>query len=82
MITINPLWTHDLRSHTEKKIDYNNLDSKIWHSIFIWLQQPVFGCDSKFLVVLAYQNHILTLADRLTKLKICCYNQKLVAAAI
>jgi len=27
-----------------------NLDSKIWHSIFNWLQQSVFGYSSKFLV--------------------------------
>jgi len=60
----------------------NNLDSKIWHSIFIWLQQPIFGYNSKFLILLAYPQVSVYDFDRLTQLKICCHNQKLVAAAI
>jgi len=43
----------------------NNIDSKTWHSIFIWLQQSVFGCSSKFLVALAYSQYQYDF-DRLT----------------
>jgi len=36
----------------KKKIGcYSKLDGKIWHSIFNW---PIFGCNSQFLVALAY----------------------------
>jgi len=39
----------------KKKLGYyNKLDDKILHSIFNWLQQPIFGCSSQFLIVLTY----------------------------
>jgi len=62
---------YEIKVHWKKNIGCcNNLNSKIWHSIFIWLHQQLFDCSSKFLVALAYRILIYTdIVDRLTQLK-------------
>jgi len=51
----------------------SKLDGKIWHRIFNWMQQPIFGCVS--------QPKSYDIEDKLTQPKIGCSNQKLAVAA-